>query len=264
MVKRRKSKKKNFPTKKTLKGIAFVLAIGSSIGFLVYFRAYDYTKASLYTFLADFGFVAENVIVEGCERVDINPIRRYLASLRSSCIFALNIDVLRKSLETVPWVRSAIVQRRLPSTIYIRVAERQPVALWQNQHKLYLIDTEGAVLGSELIEQFSHLPILIGEGVPQVAGVFFSTLARFPSLQQRMISAVWVGKRRWDLFLSEKMCIRLPEGNEEIALQLLETLQKEESLFGRPFLCVDLRFPGKVIMRPKKGASSYAKVPPTS
>ncbi|MDR2416780.1 MAG: cell division protein FtsQ/DivIB [Holosporales bacterium] len=242
-----------------MKWIGSFASLSLLIGVWIYCDIYNRMCTTFFDSLARFGFATENVVVEGCEKVDINIIHRYLATLQNPCIFALDIDNIREVLEAFPWVLSAIVQRKLPSTLYIRVAERTPIALWQNRYDLQLIDAEGALLGSEFVEQFVHLPTVIGEGAPQVAAAFLSTLEKFPQLQQRFVSAVWVGSRRWDVFLSGKICIRLPEGNEESAMRLLDTLQKDDGILGRSLERIDLRFPSKIIIRMEKGTPDCDK-----
>ncbi|MDR0406497.1 MAG: FtsQ-type POTRA domain-containing protein [Holosporales bacterium] len=264
MAKHRKRKKQNFLTKRFLKWLGVLTGLSAIVVFWAYFGLYGKICSELSTFLADFGFAIENVIIEGCEKVDVNIVHRHLAAVNNPCIFSLDIEGIRKDLEAFPWIRSAIVQRKLPSTLYIRVAERLPIALWQNQHDLQLIDAEGALLGTEFVEQFAHLPMVVGEGAPQIAASLVSILEQFPQLHQRFISATWIGNRRWDIFLSEKICVRLPEGNEEGALRFLDTLQKNEGILGRPLQYIDLRFPGKIIVR-MKGVPNYGKIPlPTS
>ncbi|MDR1266822.1 MAG: FtsQ-type POTRA domain-containing protein [Holosporales bacterium] len=261
MAKRRKGKKRFFFTQKTLKWLLPVIGLIGGIGCWIHFRVQEKIESQLLTALKDFGFSVENVLVEGCERTDAGTVRQFLAATQNPCIFALDITALRRNLESLPWVRSAIIQRRLPSTVYIRVAERLPIALWQDQHALHLIDAEGALLGTEFIEQFSSLPTLIGKGAPQAAATLFSALELFPLLRQRLVSAVRVGNRRWDIFLSEEVRVRLPEGNEEVALRFLDTLQREDGFLGRTLQCVDLRFPGKIIVRSRKGTLQHERNP---
>ncbi|MDR1910718.1 MAG: cell division protein FtsQ/DivIB [Holosporales bacterium] len=259
MISRKKRRNRRFLTPWAVKWISSLVGGSLFIGLLAYYDVYHRAYIAWSGSLAEFGFVAENVVVEGCDKVDVNVVRRYLATLQNPCIFASDIDTIRKDLEAFPWVRSAIVQRKLPATLYIRVAERFPIALWQNKHDLQLIDAEGTLLGTEFIEQFAHLPTVIGEGAPQVTAEFLAVLEQFPRLYQRFVSAVWVGGRRWDVFLSDKICVRLPEDNEEDALRFLDTLQKDDGILERSLECIDLRFPGKVITRAKVGASDCGK-----
>jgi cell division protein FtsQ len=259
MAKRRRGKKYRLLTPWSIKWIGAFLGIGLAVAVLVYCDVYYRICSYFSDSLARFGFATENVVVEGCEKIDVNIVYRHLAALRSPCIFALDIETIRRDLEAFPWARSAIVQRKLPSTLYVRVAERVPIALWQNKHGLQLIDAEGALLGAESIEQFAHLPTVLGEGAPPVTAALLSALKKFPQLYQRFVSAVWIGGRRWDVFLSGKICVHLPEENEECALCFLDTFQKNEGILGRPLESIDLRFPGKVIVRIQKGMFDSGK-----
>src|SRR3546814_10770851 len=48
-------------------------------------------------------------------------------------ILAVDPAAARAALEALPWVASASVERQLPGTVYIRLTERAPLALWQDQ-----------------------------------------------------------------------------------------------------------------------------------
>jgi cell division septal protein FtsQ len=39
-----------------------------------------------------------------------------------------------------------VVERRFPDTIFIRISEKEPVALWKNQGKTYLVDRDGELV----------------------------------------------------------------------------------------------------------------------
>src|SRR5579871_417710 len=57
----------------------------------------------------------------------------------------LAIDPARakEKLESLPWVHSAVIERRFPDTISVHLVERVPMALWQHGGKIELIDRTG-------------------------------------------------------------------------------------------------------------------------
>ncbi len=55
-----------------------------------------------------------------------------------------------------------------------------------------------------------------------------------PELQKRVVAAVRVGERRWNLRMNNGTDVLLPEGHEVAALDRLMQLQQEHALLDRP------------------------------
>jgi cell division protein FtsQ len=104
---------------------------------------------------ARLGLVVTDVKVEGRETTDRETILAALDAGPGTPILAMSPRRAKERLETLPWVRSAVVERRLPDTLYVRLVERKPLALWQHGGKLDLIDREGAVIPVCRLDLFS-------------------------------------------------------------------------------------------------------------
>src|SRR5437762_728813 len=82
-------------------------------------------------------------------------------------LLAVSPSEAKTQLEALPWVRSAAVERRLPDTLHIRLVERQPLAFWQRQGKLVLIDRDGVVITGDRLERFPGLVVIVGDDAPK-------------------------------------------------------------------------------------------------
>jgi cell division protein FtsQ len=58
-----------------------------------------------------------------------------------------------------------------------------------------------------------------------------------------------VGERRWNLRLKDGLDIRLPEIDVGNALAALSRLDKEEHLFSRDIVAVDMRLPDRLTVQ---------------
>src|SRR5215471_10347159 len=95
---------------------------------------------------ARLGLVVTDIKVEGRETTDRETILAALGAGPGTPILAMSPRRAKGQLETLPWVRSAVVERRFPDTLYVRLVERKPLALWQHSGKIELIDQEGGVI----------------------------------------------------------------------------------------------------------------------
>ena len=194
------------------------------------------------------GLKVREILVEGRNRVPAPTVMATLGLRREAPILGVGVDALRTQLEAIPWVESAVVERRLPDTIYVRLTERQPLALWQHDGHFSVIDAKGVVVQDE-VGEFAHLPIVVGDDAPAHAEALLLLLATEPDLQKRVAAAIRVGGRRWNLKLDNGIDVRLPEDDAASAWSRLAELERDHQLLSRDVVAVDLRLPDRLIVR---------------
>jgi len=192
------------------------------------------------------GFQINDLVIEGRSLTSPKDILKAVNVQRGDSLFALNLNKMKERLEALAWVHTATVQRRWPFTIYVRLAEYKPIALWQRKAMFYLIDDQGHYFEIPKDNPFQSLPILTGEEAPKNAPQLFSILREFPSILGRVTGAIYLGKRRWDLMLDNRLKLKL--GEERIKQGLIQFVQMEESrkISDKNIVAIDLRFEDKV------------------
>jgi cell division protein FtsQ len=65
---------------------------------------------------------------------------------RGTNVFRLSLDIPRRGVETLPWVRTASVTRVLPHGLLVHITERAPVAYANVGGRVILIDDDGMLL----------------------------------------------------------------------------------------------------------------------
>lgn len=203
---------------------------------------------------AGLGFTVKEVLIEGRTYSDPETIKALVNVRKGDPLFAFNPAGAKALIEKISWIRTAHVERRLPGTIYIRVRERKPLALWQKDGKLRLLDEQGEVIVSGGMERFKSLTIVIGDDAPQNAPALLSDLAAEPLLYERTKAAQRVSGRRWDLTLDGDVRVKLPEDDQGLALRRLALAQEEEQLLDKDVTSVDLREADRMIIRTRPGA----------
>ncbi len=198
---------------------------------------------------ADAGYTVQNVYAQGRRAVPTQRVLDAIEVKRGAPILAVDLNNVRERLESIDWIQSATVERRLPDTIMVRLVERQPLALWQHEGKLALIDREGAVFGSREVTRYANLPLIVGDGAPAAAPRLFDAMAAEPALFKRVVAAIWVGGRRWNVRFDSGLEARLPEGDVEAAWSRLGVLVASRGLLERPVAGVDLRLGDRTLIR---------------
>jgi cell division protein FtsQ len=208
------------------------------------------------------GFRVQQVEVIGRQQTDPKALLAAAGLKRGDPILAFSPEAVRERIESLPWVATAAVVRRLPDTVAITIVERKPIALWQHNEKISLIDAAGANLGPVAIESAPALPLVVGGDAPTHAAELLDLLGVHPDLAKRVQASSWIGSRRWDLKLDNGVVISLPETGVADALQQLADAEASSRVLERDVAAIDLRLAGKMIVRLAHDIPAPAKSKP--
>jgi cell division protein FtsQ len=210
---------------------------------------------------AALGLIVGDIEVEGRETTDAATIMAALSAGRGTPILAVSPSRAKEKLESLPWVRSAAIERRLPGTLLVRLVERHPLAVWQHAGKQELIDREGAVIPVKDLTRFARLPTVVGEDAASHAAALIDMLGREPELAPRVTAAVRVDDRRWNLRIDNAIDVLLPETNPAEAWTRLAAQERANNLLQRDIQSVDMRLPDRLVLH-TAGAAPGEVAPP--
>mgnify|MGYP006383170775 FL=1 len=208
----------------------------------------------LYESAAEEGLVLENVLIEGQHNVSTEDIAATLNADVRTPLLSIPIEHVREVLLKNDWIKNVIIERRFPSTIYINITEREPIAIWQQNKKLYLVDDEGHVITPSDIVKFTKLPHIIGSDAPLHVASLLHNIESDTELKKHILSSVRYGERRWNLILEQDITVKMPEVNFVDAYQYLSKLYKSNKLFDQDYKVIDLRDPSKYFFEKNKPA----------
>jgi len=208
---------------------------------------------SFHTSMQENGFAVTQLLIDGRVNVDRDELKSLLGVRNGQSVFEPDLSLMKARVEALSWVKSAVVERHLPDTIYIRLSERQPMALWQRQGKIAVVDREGEILSETELSKFKDLLIIVGADAPKFAPDLVAMLEAEPDFGGRVESAKWIGGRRWDLFLKNGVEVRLPEEDMGQAIKRLADAQREAQLMDRNVQAIDLRDPLRIVVQTAPG-----------
>ena len=214
-------------------------------------RALYAVRRSWFHATADKGFVVRAIYIEGRENIDPAQLRSVLGIRLGDPMMGVDLRDEAAALRGIPWVRDVRVERRLPDTIFIKLTERKPLALWQSHGKIRLIDENGVVLTGQIPPKFSSLPLVVGDDAPQHAAALQQEVADISGLGGQVDSASWLPDQRWDLHLKNGQTLQLPAGEEESALRRLSSPEGKAALADREVTVIDLRAADRISVRTK-------------
>lgn len=220
-------------------------------------EAYERARLTLVDVSAAAGLVTGEVFVVGREQTSRRALIDALDVTLGAPLLAFDVEAARRRIEAIGWVREAVVERRFPNTIFLRIVERDPLALWQRGGRFLVIDRDGVVIDGAHPVRFSRLPVIVGDDAPDHAGLLLNVLASEPGLHRRVAAAVRVGGRRWNLRFDNGVDVELPEQNFAAAWRRLAEIERLHQLLARDITAIDLRLPDRIVVRPAEAFSGW-------
>jgi cell division protein FtsQ len=237
--------------RRALKWILLGLLAAGAIAAIVALRVPQRIGAAFSEAVGEAGFTVRRYEIRGVNRMDRQRIDAVVAGELRRAMPLVDLGALRERLLVFGWIADARVSRRLPDTLVIDVVERRPAAIWQNDQRLMLIDSNGIVLEHVRLEAMPDLPLLIGPGANRQTASLGRLLERAQHLRPQLAGAAWVGGRRWDLRFQTGEILALPEGEEAALAAIGDFARRDQQaqLLGRGFARFDMRIPGRMIVR---------------
>jgi len=191
----------------------------------------------------------QQITLAGRKRTPPEELMAALAVDRGDPILAVDLKAAHARLQSLGWIRSATLSRLLPDRLHIQIDERVPIARWRRLGEIVLIDGEGAEITKRNLDPYRRLPRIIGNGAAPLAAGLLDVLAGEPELYRRVRWASLIRERRWDVGLAEGLIVRLPESDIRKEWQRLSRLQRSENILSKDLALIDLRIPGRLILR---------------
>ncbi len=210
---------------------------------------YDEAVEKAYAFSIDAGFAVTRIQIEGRVQSDEIGIIEALETGHGAPILRFDPVAAQARIEALPWIEQAIVERRLPGLIVVRIFEQRPAALWQSEGKWAVIDEAGSVIEGASPAAFAELPKVVGDGAERHVGEILDLAERQPDLAKQIYAAIRVGNRRWNLRLHSGIDVRLPENDPITAWERLARLESVADLLSRDVSVIDLRRDDRLLLR---------------
>lgn len=165
-------------------------------------------------------------------------------------MFYFSMDEFKSALESIPWIKSATIRRLWPDTLLVYFEEYVPFAQWC--YSGYL-SREGQLIPSDVVnDQRAH----VDKRMCGPDGTEQSVLNQY-LLFNKMLAPLGLNihitrlteRYSWDLYLSNKLLIKL--GRENVSERLARLIAHWKSLerIIPAAAVVDLRYPNGIAVR---------------
>jgi cell division protein FtsQ len=151
--------------------------------------------------------------------------------------FTLDLSRAQHAFESVPWVRQAVVERKFPNQLLVRLQEHQPVAYWGPATDSRLLNSQGEVfvVNSAEIEN-TVMPRLRGpdEESKTVLEMYKALSPRFEEMHLALKGLELSGRGSWHAQLDTGVEVELGRGNvAEVGAKVDRLIQTLATVLAR-------------------------------
>ena len=185
-------------------------------------------------------FKVNHIYIAGNNFTDIQDIKNQIETQGS--IFNISINNIQIRLESLQWVKTAVVERRLPDTLYIIITEYKSAAIWQRNDQSVIITENGKIIGAD-DAQHPDLLVIIGQNAPDHLHELQEIIPQ--NWIPKIYSATLFSNRRWDIDFKNHLKLKLPEDDPKKAWKNFINMYssvKDKKL-------IDLRIANKIFIK---------------
>ncbi|RMF90303.1 MAG: FtsQ-type POTRA domain-containing protein [Nitrospinota bacterium] len=209
-------------------------------------------------------FPLRRIVFSGQQKVSEATLRALLPVSLGDNLLRLNLHQLGERLKMHPWIKRAVLFRRLPDTLVIRVEERTPFALIHTG-EAWLIDEEGYILAAPArnrenryphIQGLRHQAYAPGDRVTepglQVGLFLLKTFRHSPLFPGLMVTAIDVRSPQSPLLVWGDHQLTLRVGLDDLRgkLSLLPLITAYMARKGQEIAFIDLSLSRKIVVKP--------------
>ena len=222
--------------------ILFLLLLASSI---VMFIIINFNPYLLNNF-----FKVKDIKIVGTEKTNPYELKQILSSNLNNLI-TFDKDHAKSLLEKVGWVKRANIKKIYPNTISINIIESDPFAIFYSNQDIFLIDIDGEIISPNPdINKYESLLTVRGEKAEvKLSEIIKEININFPEVRNKVNGLEFVDKRRWNLFLSNDLLIKLPDKEINESLKNLKKLFADKQILDSNIIEVDLRIKGRAVIK---------------
>ncbi len=105
--------------------------------------------------------LVKQIKISGNKVIGVNEIIQLTQVQTNTLLFDVDLTSIQRNIISHYYIKDAIVERNLPSTISISIVEREPVAITIRNETFYL-DEDGVILPRVISRKLFDLPIISG------------------------------------------------------------------------------------------------------
>ena len=190
-------------------------------------------------------FLIKKIIVENNILLKDRIIKNKLSYLYGKNLFFLNTGKIKRELSEIEFIKSFEIKKIYPNILKIKVLEKKPVAILQNEKKKKYFTQNGNLIKFTKFEEFKDLPIVFGD--KESFQIFYLNLLNINFPINEIKYFYLFESKRWDLITINDQTIKLPIKDYKESLQNFMNINQDKNF--NKYKSFDYRINNQLILK---------------
>lgn len=188
----------------------------------------------------------------GTKKIKDAEINSIVNKYYNKSIFLLPLNEIYSSILEIKWVKKIDLTTNYRNYLYVYITEFEPIGFYLFNNNKYYFDITGKIIGNieNNISLNKNLVIFSGKNSNLNAYNLLDFISLFHTFSyEKIIEAVYIGSRRWDLILDNGLILKLPEKDFDKTIVSYEKLRNNLSNYDlNNIKIIDLREIDKLVI----------------
>ncbi len=190
-------------------------------------------------------FLIKKIIVENNILLKDRIIKNKLSYLYGKNLFFLNTGKIKRELSEIEFIKSFEIKKIYPNILKIKVLEKKPVAILQNEKRRKYFTQNGNLIKFTKFEEFKDLPIVFGD--KESFQIFYLNLLNINFPINEIKYFYLFESKRWDLITINDQTIKLPIKDYKESLQNFMNINQDKNF--NKYKSFDYRINNQLILK---------------
>ncbi len=190
-------------------------------------------------------FLIKKIIVENNILLKDRIIKNKLSYIYGKNLFFLNTGKIKRELSEIEFIKSFEIKKIYPNILKIKVLEKKPVAILQNEKKKKYFTQNGNLIKFTKFEEFEDLPIVFGD--KESFQIFYLNLLNINFPINEIKYFYLFESKRWDLITINDQTIKLPIKDYKESLQNFMNINQDKNF--NKYKSFDYRINNQLILK---------------
>ena len=191
-------------------------------------------------------FKIQEIKIENNNIIKDQELIKIFSFLYNKNLIFLNFHEIKKKIDQKSFIKKLEIKKIFPNKLVIKVFEKEPIAILidRNKKKFYL-DKKIDLIEYKDILKYKNLPIV--EGKQKSFKILFNNLIKIKFPIEQILSYRLYELDRWDIEMTEKKILKLPEKNYTEVLNNFMNI-KDKTNFEK-YKIFDYRLKNQLILK---------------
>lgn len=176
---------------------------------------------------------------------NLNELKLAIGIIPHTNSYSINLEDVNKRILSHPWVKKSAVKRRPNGNLDIKVQFRTAIAQWTDGQYFYPLSADGSHVKTPTDKRIDNTVLFVGDLPNDITEI--TNIAH--KISNKISHLEWIEKRRWNIYTTTGILIKLPEDDFITSLAKIIQLETTDNILSKNISVIDMRDNKRILIK---------------